>query len=389
MLRVGLVSIDPNRKWIGGRYYLQHIVRAVASLPESEPIDLVDVWWQERSGDDPFAEVREIVGEPVVIAPPTKSFPRLLRRARRALHGWRDARDLFLDAQIDVLFPIAPCANPGIPLVFWMPDFQPWRMPELFPPDMRAWYDRHYSVNGAEAARIVVSGHEGLCDLGHFFPHLAPKARVLRFCSVPTSEWWQVDPAEAARKYALPETFLLLANQFSHHKNHLVAFEAVRLLRARGVPVVLACTGSTYGFRGNDYLDRIDAFLHQHNLNDAIRILNLIPRADQLALMRRAITLLQPSAFEGWSTAVEDAKTLGKPLIVSDIAVHREQTPSRATFVKVDDAAAWADAMESSWKTRTPGPHRDEESEGLAALEIAKRDVGRMFVAIMREAAGR
>src|SRR5205814_9428766 len=183
-------------------------------------------------------------------------------------------------------------------------------------------------------------------------------------------EWWQVDPQAAAARYALPEKFFLLPNQFSHHKNHLVAFEAVRLLRARGAAVVVACTGSTFGFRGSDYLERIEAFLSEHDLRDAIRILDLIPRADQVALMRRAIALLQPSAFEGWSTVVEDAKTLGKPLVVSDIAVHREQSPPRAMFAGVDDAAAWADAVEHLWNSRAHGPHVDEEREGLAAMEI-------------------
>ena len=262
-------------------------------------------------------------------------------------------------------------------------------MPELFPPDMREWYERHYGTNGEAAARIVVSSADGLRDLQRFFPHLERKARILHFCSIPTAEWWQVDPQAAAARYALPEKFFLLPNQFSHHKNHLVAFEAVRLLRARGAAVVVACTGSTFGFRGSDYLERIESFLSENDLRDAIRILDLIPRADQVALMRRAIALLQPSAFEGWSTVVEDAKTLGKPLVVSDIAVHREQAPARATFAPVHDAQAWAAAMEELWHPRQPGPHLAEEQEGEAALEIARADSGRTFVSIMREAAER
>jgi glycosyltransferase involved in cell wall biosynthesis len=206
---------------------------------------------------------------------------------------------------------------------------------------------------------------------------------------MPTAEWRTRQPEETARQYALPERFFLLANQFSHHKNHLVVFEAARILRARGVPVVVACTGSTYGFRGNDYLERVHAFLEQHSLSDAIRILDLIPRADQVALMRRAIAMLQPSRFEGWSTVVEDARTLGKPIVVSDIGVHREQSPPRAVFAPVDDAEAWADAMEVLWSARAPGPHADEEAEGACALAAAALETGRTFVSIMREAAGR
>jgi glycosyltransferase involved in cell wall biosynthesis len=359
----------------------------VAALPAEERVAFVDVWWMRAPDDDPFAEVRELLGGRVVAAPPSGLAARAARKIRRTLTRSRDARDLF--PGIDVLFPILPAASPGVPLAFWMPDFQPWRMPELFSDDLHKWYETYYSQNGQAAARIVVSSEDGLRDLRTYFPQFAGKARVLHFCSVPTAEWWERDPQDAARQYALPERFFLLANQFSHHKNHLAVFEAVRILRARGVPVVVACTGSTFGFRGNDYLEGVHAFLAQHGLGDAVRILDLIPRADQVALMRRSMAILQPSRFEGWSTVVEDAKTLGKPIVASDIAVHREQAPPRATFASVDDAEAWAGAMEALWRHRAPGPHLDEEAEGGRALAAAQLETGRAFVAIVREAAQR
>jgi len=177
MLRVGLVSVDPERKWIGGRYYLQHIVRAVRALPPQEQVELSEVSWLTASEDDPFAEVGAMMGKPVVITPPTTIGARLMRKARRRLRGWTDARDLFLSAGIDAVFPIAPCANLGIPLVFWMPDFQPWRLPDLFTPALRDWYQQHYAENGATAARIVVSSEDGLRDLAHYFPQFREKAR--------------------------------------------------------------------------------------------------------------------------------------------------------------------------------------------------------------------
>lgn len=389
MLRVGLVSVDPGRKWIGGRYYLQHLVRAVAALPADERVALVDVWWKEMPDDDPFAEVRGLLDGQEVLRFPATHAGRLLRALRRVWHGWRDAHDLFSEARIDVLFPITPIANPGVPLVFWMPDFQPWRMPELFTSELRAWYEGHYLSNGEQARIVVVSSNDGLRDLETYLPQFRDKARVLHFCSVPTDEWWELEPVTVARKYALPDKFFLLANQFSHHKNHPVVFEAVRRLRARGLPVVVACTGSTYGFRGNGYLESIESFLLEHDLKDSVRILDLIPRADQVALMRRAAAILQPSHFEGWSTVIEDAKTLGKIILVSDLAVHREQAPPRGIFLAMDDAEAWAEAMERAWNTSPSGPNAEEEAAGAHALVEAQFQTGRTFVSIVREAAGR
>src|SRR5437667_7927177 len=130
MLTVGLVSVDPERKWIGGRYYLQHLRRAVAALPAAERVAFADVWWLSAPDDGPFAEVRALIAPRLVASPPASLPARALRKIRRTVLRSRDARDLF--AGIDVFFPTAAAANSGVPLVFWMPDFQPWRMPELF-----------------------------------------------------------------------------------------------------------------------------------------------------------------------------------------------------------------------------------------------------------------
>ncbi len=386
-LRAGLVSVDPDQKWIGGRYYLHHLVRAVASLPQSERAALSDIWWRHAPAEDPFAEVRPLLAGRTIIELPQNFTSRLARKLRRSMHGWRDARDLFLDAGIDVVFPVSPCTSPGIPVVFWIPDFQYRRLPELFSEEMLDWYERHNTEHGAAADLIVVSSEDGRRDLEQFIPQFAEKARVLHFCSIPTEEWFALDPAAVARKYELPEKFFVLSNQFSHHKNHMVVFEALRLLRdLHGIEATIACTGSTFGFRGDDYLQRVESYLREHDLAASVRILGLIPRNDQVALMRRSLCMLQPSRFEGWSTVVEDSKSLGKRILLSDIAVHREQLPAGDTFLPVDEAAAWAAAMAEAWTTREAGPHSDEERNGATYIAAAKIDTGRAFVSILREA---
>lgn len=53
---VGLVVIDINAAWIGGRYYLHHLVRAVSLLPHDERTPLLDVSWGKKPKTDPFLE---------------------------------------------------------------------------------------------------------------------------------------------------------------------------------------------------------------------------------------------------------------------------------------------------------------------------------------------
>ena len=48
--------------------------------------------------------------------------------------------------------------------------------------------------------------------------------------------------------------------------------------------------------------------------------------------MRKAMAVIQPSLFEGWSTVVEDARALGKPMILSDFPVQIEQDPPSSDY---------------------------------------------------------
>ena len=99
----------------------------------------------------------------------------------------------------------------------------------------------------------------------------------------------------------------------------------MRMLGEGASCVQLVCTGSTYGFRGDDYFKRLSAYMDEHGLRIRVHVLGLLPRAEQIALLKSASAVLQPSRFEGWSTIIEDAKSLGKAILASDIAVHREQ----------------------------------------------------------------
>jgi len=66
--------------------------------------------------------------------------------------------------------------------------------------------------------------------------------------------------------------------------------------------------------------------------------------------MRHCVCLINPSLFEGWSTTVEEAKALGKHIILSDIPVHREQNPPRSDYFHAHDANALAQIMWRRWQ---------------------------------------
>jgi glycosyltransferase involved in cell wall biosynthesis len=90
------------------------------------------------------------------------------------------------------------------------------------------------------------------------------------------------------------------------------------------------------------------------NLSRSFRYLGMIPLPHVYALLRVSIALINPSRFEGWSTTVEEAKSFGVPMILSDLDVHREQTAGMAQYFGTDDPTALADHL--SRAVRDIGP---------------------------------
>ena len=388
MSSIGIVAIDRELKWAGGRYYLQHLIRCVASLPMEERLMLRDVWWGQVPDDDPFKEVRSDLSDPVSISMPNTMWRRAVRKVKCLLDGTHDARDLFAPYDIKVFFPIPLCENTGIPYAFWLPDFQYLRRPDLLSTNQCKHFETYYHNNVYQAQRVILSSEDARNDYSFVFPEYQYKAHVVRFCSVPDDTWWKWNPIEITKKHHLPERFFIVCNQFTRHKNHFILLTAMRILLDRGMSDVhLVCTGSTFDHREEDYIGQVKEMIATHNLADNVHILGLVPRSDHIALLRQSIAALQPSMFEGWSTIIEDAKSLGKPVLTSDIPVHREQLFNmHENYLSLKDAGEWADAMAEAWITMDNGPNSEQEALGASRLNINKRECGLSFVNALRSA---
>ena len=391
MTKIGLVALDTDAKWIGGRYYLHHLVRCVRSRAEFDSFRFSDVWWGREGPATAFADVRSMLDGTVVLRPPTSIVGRTRRYVKRKLTGAHGVGDLLGASGISAVFPSLPCANPGVPFIFWLPDFQYLHLPELFSEEMRTFYARYYEENVERASAVVVSSQHAAEDFQRVFPKQISKVRIVRFCSVPTEEWELSSPQETADRYGLPATYFVLPNQFSHHKNHGVIVEAVRILADRHLDAVVACTGSTFGFRGPDYFRALMERIESLGLRDRFKVLGLLPRSDYIALARGAAAVLQPSRFEGWSTVIEDARSLGKHILASDISVHREQLAGTigARLLPLDDGEAWAAEMATALEARSCGGVETGDTLEEALEERIARCASSFVDAVALACAGR
>ena len=384
-LVIGMMATG-GREWIAGPIYVQNLLRSILWLPPGERPKTVLLVGPGRNLDavpSLYDDASEIAHYSFPNhAPPWKCLAGIgLSLVRGRFPG--SAEVCAARCGVDVIFPIMNAANAprAIPWIGWIPDFQFKHYPQFWTREQIATREKIFQGLVRDAPHLVVSSKFAYDDLVRWFPADARRTSVLRFVSAPVSQWYAPDPAAVTRDYGLPEKFLIFPSQFWAHKNHEILFEAVRLLRDGGIKdVCLVCTGLTRDNRNSAYFSKLMQQLKRQELTREIRILGLLPRHDQIQILRRAAAVVQPSLFEGWSALLEDCRTLGKRIFVSDIPVHREQEPPRASFFSPHDAHALADLIGVKWDRLEPGPDLEVEAAELHNFQPRAQAFARSFL---------
>ena len=94
-------------------------------------------------------------------------------------------------------------------------------------------------------------------------------------------------------RYHLPDRFFVVSNQFWQHKNHRTLFLALGLLAARGVRPDVVCTGSPADYRVADFYSSLLELLRTGGCEAQVTLLGVIPRSDQIQLMRRSLAIVR------------------------------------------------------------------------------------------------
>jgi len=215
----------------------------------------------------------------------------------------------------------------------WTPDFQHKRMPQFFTPEECARRDSNIS-NVRRWGNILLSSHAAANDFRRYYPELAQvKTHVLHFSSAEVLNTALLSRAELETRYPVHDPYFFLPNQFWQHKNHAVVVEA---LRQTAPEIRVICTGALDDRRDTAYVPSLLAKVKQARLEHRFICLGTVPYPALISMMHHSIAVLQPSFFEGWSTTVEESKSMRKQIILSSIDVHLEQAPERGVYFSPD-----------------------------------------------------
>ncbi|WP_418318290.1 glycosyltransferase [Piscinibacter sakaiensis] len=387
MIRVAFLPDDWSAEWTTGRDGLRDLLRAILSLPERriEPVLFVapDAPDPMPAGLAPIETVRT----PLLDA--SSSWWRLARSLPQRLLGHDKLLEgLLREHRIDVLSHAELAGGADtLPTIGWIPDFQHRRVPQFFSTAEIAARNEACKRIAGQSRIVLLNSRDALHDFARQCPDALAKGRVLHpVVAASDDAAADVDEAELRQRLDLRQPFFHLPNPFWAHKNHRIVLEALALLKQQGRPALVVCTDD--GENGNEprqpeHLAGLIRYADKLGVADRFRVPGGLPRGQRRALMRHALAVINPSTFDGWSVAVEAAKSLGLSVILSDTPVHREQAPDRAHWFDPESAAQLATAMAGVCDAWSAADEREQRRRARQQMPQRLRAFGADYQAIV------
>ena len=176
-------------------------------------------------------------------------------------------------------------------------------------------------------------------------------------------------PADTARiqqKYHLKNPYFFTLGTLEPRKNFHMAIAAFSAAHIPHTELIIA-GGENNNIFSTPHLPRAEH----------VRMLGIIPEQDKAALMAGSLAVIVPSIYEGYSLPVAEALAVAAPVLVSDIAAHREVAGSSALYAPPADTQAWIHLIRAAAHHHTPqkGEHtrtwHDVGQDTVQALQKA------------------
>ena len=233
----------------------------------------------------------------------------------------------------------------------WFPDFQHLHYPNNFSLLNRILKKINIIFAAEHATKIILSSIDSRKDLKKISKKAYNKSVVNSFAFNLINKNKIVSFKKIKKKYKIKNNFFYLPNQYFVHKNHIVVLKALKelLKNKKNKDILIISTGFNNDHRHKDYYQKIKSYIKKNNLFENYLYLKIVPFEDMMSLIYHSIALINPSKFEGWSSSVEQCKSMSKKIILSNINVHKEQNPTRGYFFEADNYIKLSKIMTRIW----------------------------------------
>ncbi|MEI9804966.1 MAG: glycosyltransferase [Pseudolabrys sp.] len=377
MMRVGFV-LSENEGWLGGINYFRNLLTAIYGLPERriDPVVIVPA--------NTSPAITDVCPQLEILRTPLADPGRPLWKMRRALQVYA-GRDVAFEAylkthKIDFLSHSGHlgrfCPIPTLP---WIPDFQELHLPELFSKEERSVRKAIAAEACNHATAILLSSETAAADLSRIAARCRAGVEILRFVAAVPATDSLASRQELEARYKFTGRYFFLPNQWWAHKNHRVVLDALALLKARGGDQLVLASGNPHDRRQPCHYAALMSRAAELGIGEMIRPIGLVPYRDIMSLLRWSVAVINPSLFEGWSTTVEESKSMGKTVILSDIPTHKEQAPSLGKYFSPERPDQLAVLLASAWEHFDETADRANMDVAAAQLPLRRKAFARRY----------
>lgn len=344
--RIGII-LNFRKSWMGGLIYLVNMVNALNYLEDEDRPEIIVFYNKElefltKEMEYPYLQMLEWKFEDI-----QKGYYRSLLECKNIFID-----DIITEFELDGIFPVndrpvksSKAIREKTKIVGWIPDLQHKFYPHFLGKKRIFLRELRIKILLKNTDDLVVSSNDVASHFQRFYQLKKDlRIHILQFVTIIKNVDFSNINA-LCNKYNVPGEYYMVSNQFTNHKNHFVILKALAELKKSGQKVHFVFTGKME-FKGNDeYIKTVREMVIVYGLKDCTSFLDVIPRQDQLCLMKYAKAIVQPSFFEGWSTVIEDAICLQVPVIAANLDVNIEHLNDKGTFFDPNDEKQLADIL--------------------------------------------
>lgn len=377
MIRVGFLG-SVSREWMGGLNYFKNLLFALDAQEEKKLEIFVFVGIKtDQEIKNMFKIHAKVIEDSMFDRKSLKWY--LMRIEQKFLRTNFLLSNFLKKYDVQVLSHAFVTNIKEIKTINWIPDFQHLHLPNMFSRKEIDSRNQSFMEIIKKSDLVVLSSYDALKDFRSFAPQYENKARVLQFVSQPHKRYFELnenDKVALLKKYSIQDDFFYMPNQFWKHKNHMLVFESIKQLVQEGSNICLICTGYLQDYRNLDHIKMIKEFITNNNLENNIRLLGLVDYEDVFGLIKFSHAVINPSLFEGWSSTVEECKSVKKNMILSDLDVHKEQYPE-VTFFKRNSVKSFINVLKSY--------ENKEINQKIDELDKRTQSFAKVYVDIVEE----
>ncbi len=338
MIRVGFHYNFSKNSWLGGTIYLKNLFDGIK---ENKKLNIKPVLITDKKctkQDLSFFKNIEIIKSELF---DRSNLNRIFNKIIVSIFGHNLLVQSFLKKNnISVMSHFSVLGKKSkIPSIYWQPDFQEINKPDYISLRRKIFRSFNIYLFSNHSNRILLSSNTVKNELKKINLKAYEKSIVLKpiFSNLPKKSYKSFNYLK--KKFKIQKKYFFMPNHFWTHKNHILVLKSLIQLKKKKKlnNIQIICTGLFNDYRNPRHKKMIINYIKENNLENNFKILGIVNFSELMSLMKFSIAVINPSKSEGWSSTVEQAKSMGKFVLLSNLRVHLEQRPLRAFYFNEED----------------------------------------------------